>query len=275
MIKPITYQGTVNYKANLYALEIKSRFIDQNQAHGYYAGYGEELSFSILNNNIIIHTGAFLICSRMQEIISPETIPINMVNNYVGYVIARIETYHDTDQNNCTLLAKIGTSLSSISLTQEDTYASDADSVNRVYEYPIYSFSIQNNTITNVQKLIKVIDDYARVSELVNASNTTATTALETAHQAVSTADSAESKADESLTKSNDAVRIAEAAETVANHSDIKSNHAVEKVAELEQQIGEKQGTTVIIAGTAQATYDATNVLNETDTINIDGGIIT
>lgn len=36
MIKPVTYQGVFNFKANLYALEVKSRFIDQSKADGYY-----------------------------------------------------------------------------------------------------------------------------------------------------------------------------------------------------------------------------------------------
>lgn len=38
-IKPVTYQGVFNFAANLYALEVKSRFIDQNKANGYYKGY--------------------------------------------------------------------------------------------------------------------------------------------------------------------------------------------------------------------------------------------
>lgn len=38
MIKPVTYQGVFNFKANLYALEVKSRFIDQSKADGYYKG---------------------------------------------------------------------------------------------------------------------------------------------------------------------------------------------------------------------------------------------
>ena len=44
MIKPVTFQGQFNFNANLYALEVKSRFIDQNNAHGYYTGYGDELA---------------------------------------------------------------------------------------------------------------------------------------------------------------------------------------------------------------------------------------
>ena len=44
MIKPITFQGAVNFKASLYALEIRSRFIDQSSANGYFKNYGQELA---------------------------------------------------------------------------------------------------------------------------------------------------------------------------------------------------------------------------------------
>ena len=47
MIKPVTYQGVFNFKANLYAIEVKSRFIDQSKADGYYKGYGDELAATI------------------------------------------------------------------------------------------------------------------------------------------------------------------------------------------------------------------------------------
>lgn len=31
MIKPVTFQGCFNFNANLYALEVRSRFIDQSK----------------------------------------------------------------------------------------------------------------------------------------------------------------------------------------------------------------------------------------------------
>ena len=59
MIKPVTFQGQFNFNANLYALEVKSRFIDQNNANGYYTGYGDELAATIVGGNKIqIGTGA-------------------------------------------------------------------------------------------------------------------------------------------------------------------------------------------------------------------------
>ena len=61
MIKPVTYQGVFNFKANLYALEVKSRFIDQSKADGYYKGYGDELAATIVGQSIQIGTGAFVV----------------------------------------------------------------------------------------------------------------------------------------------------------------------------------------------------------------------
>jgi len=57
-IKPVTYQGVFNFAANLYALEVKSRFIDQNKANGYYKGYGSELAATVVGQQIQIGTGA-------------------------------------------------------------------------------------------------------------------------------------------------------------------------------------------------------------------------
>ena len=65
MIKPVTYQGVFNFKSNLYALEVKSRFIDQSKANGFYKGYGEELAAKIIGQTIQIGTGAFVVQGRM------------------------------------------------------------------------------------------------------------------------------------------------------------------------------------------------------------------
>ena len=59
MIKPVTFQGCFNFNANLYALEVRSRFIDQSKANGYYKGYGNELAAQIVGQKIQIGTGAF------------------------------------------------------------------------------------------------------------------------------------------------------------------------------------------------------------------------
>ena len=134
MIKPVTYQGVYNFNSNLYALEIKSRFIDQNNANGYYTNYGAELEAKVVGNQIQIGTGAFVVQGRMNEIISAETVAVQITDNTVGYVVARIETYHPADENNCTLKTYIGSALNNIPLQQDDVYAAEAENENRSYK---------------------------------------------------------------------------------------------------------------------------------------------
>ncbi|MBD5086701.1 MAG: hypothetical protein HDT32_05055 [Clostridiales bacterium] len=163
MIKAVTYQGNSAFKANLYALEIKSRFIDQNHADGYYTNYGSELDAQIVGNQIQIETGAFVVQGRMNEVVSAEIISPQMIDDYVGYIVARIETYHAEDADNCSFKAYVNTALSEIQLQQDDVYAMDADDSNKVYELPIYSFAIKNGAITELVKLIQPVADYARM----------------------------------------------------------------------------------------------------------------
>lgn len=169
-IKPITYQGASNFRANLYALEVKSRFIDQNAADGYYKGYGDELAAVVSANVITVGTGAFLIQGRLNEIdAGGETVSVTIQNGYVGYIIARIETYHPSDTENCTIFARTGTTLESITLTKEDTYQKGADSQNKVYELPLYSFSMENGAITNLTKLIQPVEENTKTREIADA----------------------------------------------------------------------------------------------------------
>ena len=162
-IKPVTYQGVTNFKANLYALEVKSRFIDQSAADGYYKGYGNELDAIVSSNIITVGSGAFLIQGRLNEIeTGGESVTVPIQNGYFGYIVARIETYHPDDDNNCTLIVKTGAQIKDIVLVKEDTYQKSAESQNKVYELPIYSFSITNGAITNLRKLIQPIEPAAQ-----------------------------------------------------------------------------------------------------------------
>ena len=168
-IKPVTYQGLKNFKANLYALEIKSRFIDQSAADGYYKGYGDELNAIVSSNIITIGSGALLVQGRLNEIeTGGESVEVTIQNGLVGYVVARIETYHPDDYNNCVLLAKTGTSLESITLAQEDTYQRSSDGQNKIYELPLYSFSMENGAITNLTKLISPVEENTRTRDIAN-----------------------------------------------------------------------------------------------------------
>lgn len=168
-IKPITYQGLSNFRANLYALEVRSRFIDQNAADGYYKGYGDELAAVVSANVITIGSGAFLVQGRLNEIdAGGEAISVTIQNGYVGYIIARIETYHSSDTENCTIFARTGTTLEAITLSKENTYQKGADSQNKVYELPLYSFSMSGGAITDLEKLIQPVEESTRTREIAN-----------------------------------------------------------------------------------------------------------
>ena len=282
MIKPVTYQGVFNFKANLYALEVKSRFIDQSKADGYYKGYGDELSATIVGQSIRIGTGAFVVQGRMNEVTAAETVTPQMTNGYVGYVVARIETYHPSDEDNCSFVAYVGTRLDTIPLTKDDIYAAEADTVNKVYELPIYSFAISGGAITNLQKLIGAVEDYAKINQIVTSALSTAQTALTTAQEAetkaqsavdtaagaVETAEAADGKADAAVSTANIAKNTADAtAETVQQEHE----QMTAEIEELAQAIADG-GTTVKRNGEALVIYEVDNVVETTDTITIEGG---
>lgn len=283
MIKPVTYQGVFNFKANLYALEVKSRFIDQSKADGYYKGYGDELAATVVGQSIQIGTGAFVVQGRMNEVTAAETVTPQMTNGYVGYVVARIETYHPSDEENCSFVAYVGTSLDAIPLTKDDIYNAEAETVNKVYELPIYSFAISGGAITNLKKLIGAVEDYAKINQIVTSALSTAQTALTTAQEAetkaqsavntatgaVETAEAADGKADTAVSTANTAKSTADtAAQTVQQqHEEMTA-----EINELREDIAEGQGTLVERGGEMLSRYPVDNVVETTDTITIEGG---
>lgn len=283
MIKPVTYQGVFNFKANLYAIEVKSRFIDQSKADGYYKGYGDELAATIVGQSIQIGTGAFVVQGRMNEVTAAETVTPKMTNGYVGYVVARVETYHPSDEENCSFVAYVGTSLDAIPLTKDDIYAAEAETVNKVYELPIYSFAISGGAITNLQKIIGAVEDYAKINQIVTSALSTAQTALTTAQEAetkaqsavntaagaVETAEAADGKADTAVSTANTAKSTAEAAAQTVQQ---EHEEMTAEINELREDIAEGQGTIVERGGEMLTRYPVDNVVETTDAITIDGG---
>lgn len=297
MIKPVTFQGCFNFNANLYALEVRSRFIDQSKANGYYKGYGNELAAQIVGQKIQIGTGAFLVQGRMCEITAAELVAPQIFDGFVGYVVARIETYHPSDDANCSLLAVVNRTYEAITLEQNDTYAATADNVNTAYELPLYSFEISGTSIVNLKKLINPVADYATIKTIVdealekaasavaaaNTANTKSDDAVSKAETAIETANGADTKADSATevasaanTKSDNAVSAAnEAKQTASDAANLASTtktQVEQKVNDLEQQIGTKQGTTVTLNGTPQATFEGGGLIDENDTIIFSGG---
>lgn len=166
MIKPVTFNAAQNFKANLYALETGARFVDSSMANGYYKGYGDELDATLIGTSAIrIGSGAILVQGRMVEIVTSETVPIAYENGKVGFVICRIETMKDGE--NCTLIVKTAPTFEDISIVQENTYAYESETENRTYELPLYRFTMQNNTIGSIEKLIKPVHDLEEIIKQV------------------------------------------------------------------------------------------------------------
>lgn len=227
MIKPVTFQGCFNFNANLYALEVRSRFIDQSKANGYYKDYGNELAAQIVGQKIQIGTGAFLVQGRMCEITAAELVAPQIFDGFVGYVVARIETYHPSDDANCSLLAVVNRTYEAITLEQNDTYAATADNVNTAYELPLYSFEISGTSIVNLKKLINPVADYATIKTIVDEALEKAASAVAAANTAISTANAANTKSDDAVAKATDAVSKAANAETKAASAETKALNAV------------------------------------------------
>lgn len=276
MIKPVTYQGVFNFKANLYALEIKSRFIDQNNADGFYKGYGEELAANTLESGIEIGTGAFLVQGRMNEITEAETLSIPVNETSCGYIVARIETFHPSDEENCTLKVYTGQSFDEIVLRKDDVYSSAADETNKVYELPLYSFVVSDGAITELKKLISPIEDYSKVKILADEALSTAINAVSSSESAVSTANTAAEKAHTAYTSAVSASKNSVSAVTIAQKAEatVKREHTAmsAEIEELAAAIANGQGTLIRDNGKFLAIYDTENIIENNDAVVIDGG---
>lgn len=276
MIKPITYQAQKNFTANLYAVELRSRFADQFNASGYYKNYGEDLAAISAGKIITIKSGAFLVQGRMNEIVGEESIEVSAsTNGLKGYICARIETYHVDDLDNCKLVAYTGSSLDSIVLTKEDVYARASETSNRIYELPLYSFEIVNGAVSNLKKVIRVIDDYTTFKAIADETKQIASSSDSKSDSALLAASTAQQKANEAATSASAASNSASAALEQARTSANAANEAAisaTKCQEAVDQVVEAGGTQVLIDGVKQATYEAKNNIQSTDTLYLDGG---
>lgn len=133
-IVPITFAGENNFKANLYALEVGSRFADQTNKSGYY-DYGQKLAATVSGSDVTIGTGALLVNGRMIEVTSGVTISAAAVTSK-ALIVAQITTAPVA----VNFVLKTGTSYEVIeaALTRQDTNAADSDTVGYVYEEPVY-----------------------------------------------------------------------------------------------------------------------------------------
>lgn len=272
MIKPVTFQGAENFKANLYALEVRSRFVDQSAANGYYAGYGNELAATVSSNVISIGTGAFLVQGRLIEVETAESLSVVIQNGKYGLVIARIETRPATNTANCSLVVRTGNSISALlsGLTQENTYQYAAETTNKVYELPLYNFYMTGGAITITEKVVSEIKEITEIKQkadtavstansavsTANTAKTTANTAKTTANSASTAAATAQSTADTAQSTATAASNAAATAQSTANTANAKATANESEIATIKTRLDN--------LGFRQGSISGTNISNAT-----------
>lgn len=157
MIKGIVFHGRKEFQAEYYATEIKNRSRLNNQDDGYYKGFGNELSYSLVGNTTFrVNSGLFLVQGRQCVVVPGTTedieIPVQNSKKY-GFIIARIKTFVSSGEN-VEITYKLSDS-GRPNLVQQDTYNISPD-FNAIYELPLYSFTIDTK-ITDIQKEIHAI----------------------------------------------------------------------------------------------------------------------
>ena len=148
----------------------------------------------------------------MCEVENTESVSVVIENGKYGVIIARIETKPATNGANFSIIARTGVSKNALkaALTQEDTYQYSAETTNKVYELPLYYFSMSNGAITLGAKEITAIKEITTIKQTADSAITTANGAVATANTANSTANTAKSTA-------NSAKSTAETAQSTAN----------------------------------------------------------
>lgn len=242
MITAITFQALANFTASRYAAEVSSRMMDPKNANGYYPLRGDLEATATSSDTIEIGTGLFIVQGRQIEITEAESVTVPITNGYVGYVVARLETFHPSDENNVSLVVYTAESLDKISLQQDDIYQEKSNEENLIYEYPLYSFEIENSKVTNLVRQISSLEEVAKLAEL--------------AEKASSDAEKAVNKADEIEEKEN----------AFEEQTD-------SRVDELEERIITSEGTGIYIDDKAIVTLKFEGTVSDDEIVIIlDGG---
>ena len=162
MIKPVTFRDAANLKAELYALDAKTRFRGLTP-DGYYRNYGAEFELTTISYMTVdIGSGAAMIQGRM--VVGGGVVDLGVTNYSVGVIAIRIETNPTDPANRATFKVYTGATLSDITLAQSDNVcALGSDSTNKVYEVALYKYEIAQVVgawrATNFVKLLPAIDD--------------------------------------------------------------------------------------------------------------------
>lgn len=210
--------------------------ISTNNSSGYVNGYLNSLGISKLTSNAIgIDSGLLSIQGFrfVNDTLQTYTVSVTPSQPIPFQLVAVFSHYVSSENDTLEIITR-----PTRSLRQENLYGGS----NAVYELELARFTMTADGITDfvvtLEQLTYNDQDFTAVLEQVATAETNSAAALEAATTAEKTAAAARSTANEASDTASNAASVAEQASA--------------DVAELSEQIGEKQGTTVTIGGVAQ-----------------------
>jgi ethanolamine utilization microcompartment shell protein EutS len=159
MIKSITFHGRKEFQAEYYAREVKNTTYKGLYDSGYFKGHFSEFEYELVGDNTIRINDGLMIASGRMAVLEKETfqsvvIPLPATPTK-GYIIAKVTSYV-TSGENFEITYKLGDNVNFPALTQQDLYNIDFEDV-ATFEYAMYSFTINSEGITNIQKIMKPV----------------------------------------------------------------------------------------------------------------------
>lgn len=211
--------------------------ISTNNSSGYVNGYLNSLGISKLTSNVIgIDSGLLSIQGFrfVNDTLQTYTVSVTPSQPIPFQLVAVFSHYVSSENDTLEVITR-----PIESLRQENLYGGS----NAVYELELARFTMTSDGITDfvatLEQLTYNDQDFTAVLEQVATAETNSAAALKAATTAETNAAAAKSTANAASDTASNAASVAEQASA--------------DVAELSEQIGEKQGTTVTIGGVAQA----------------------
>lgn len=210
--------------------------ISTNNSSGYVNGYLNSLAIARLTSNMIsIDSGLLSIQGFrfVNDTLQTYTVSVTPSQPIPFQLVAVFSHYVSSENDTLEIITR-----PTEELRQENLYGGS----NAVYELELARFTMTADGITDfvatLEQLTYNDQDFTEVLEKVDNAESDSEAALKAANAANSNATAA--------------VNTANSAASTANLAKTASDTATAKVAELSEQIGEKQGTTVTIGGVAQ-----------------------
>lgn len=216
--------------------------ISTNNSSGYVKGYLNSLGISKLTSNAIgIDSGLLSIQGFrfVNDTLQTYTVSVTPSQAIAFQLVAVFSHYVSSENDTLSIITR-----PIEDLRQENLYGGS----NAVYELELARFTMTAAGITDFKITLEQLtyndQDFTEVLEKVDKAESDSEAAL-------TAAETANSNATAAVNTANSAAKTANAAKTA-------SDTATAKVAELSEQIGEKQGTTVTVDGVAQGRVELT-----------------